>query len=123
MLLNLLYFGAVFEATKGAEREATLKLLIANHRTKKCKHASKAIRVGMVSKESPSPIKRAAAGFCIGFLDNTDEAGEVAHPPAKRTTKNMCQKQFISLAKHAWEGEVWGMLKKEIASELLEGQS
>jgi hypothetical protein len=65
----------------------------------------------MVTKEPPSPIKRAAAGYCTGFLDNTDEAGAVAHPPAKRTTKNMYQKQFISLAKHAWDGEVWDMLK------------
>ena len=97
--------------------------LIYNQRSWKCKQAGKALRVGMVSKESPSPQKRLAAGFCIGFLDNTDEAGEVAHPPAKRTTKKMCQKQLISLVKHAWDGEVWDMLKKEIASELLEGQA
>lgn len=77
----------------------------------------------MVTKESPSPIKRVAAGYCIGFLDNTDEAGEVAHPAGKRTTKGMCQKQFISLAKHAWDGEVWDMIKKEVASELLEGET
>ena len=95
--------------------------LINNQRSRKCKQAGKAIRVGMVSKESPSPQKRLAAGFCIGFLDNTDEAGEVAHPPAKRTAKGICQKQFASLVKHAWDGEVRALLKKETAPGLLEG--
>jgi hypothetical protein len=55
-----------------------------------------------------SPLVSALA-FCIGFLDNTDEAGEVAHPPAKRTTK----KQSISLEKHALgaRGGVWALLR------------
>ena len=31
----------------------------------------------MVSAESPSPIKRMAAGFCVGMADKTNEDGEV----------------------------------------------
>ena len=34
--------------------------------------AKKALTVGMVSAESPSPMKRVAAGFCKGMADKTD---------------------------------------------------
>ena len=81
-----------------------------NEKKRKIVIAKKAFTVGMVSEESPSPMKRVAAGFCKGMADRTDEDGELVygkayykHGPKQRD----CETCMISLAKHAWDGAVW----------------
>ena len=81
--------------------------------------AKKALDVGMVSPESPAPIKRMAAGFCRGLADKTDEEGEVVSVDKSIATRNRCQSQLISLSKNAWDGAVWEKIKREMMHELV----
>ena len=81
--------------------------------------AKKALDVGMVSADSPSPIKRVAAGFCRGMADKTDEDGEVVSVGKSIATRNRCQSQLISLSKNAWDGAVWEKIKREMMHELV----
>jgi len=81
--------------------------------------AKKALEVGMVSADSPSPIKRVAAGFCRGMADKTDEDGEVVSTSKSIATRNRCQSQLMSLSKHAWDGAVWEKMKMEMMHELV----
>ena len=82
--------------------------------------AKKAFHVGMVGAESPSPIKRMAAGLCVGMADKTNEDGEVIFTAKQGFgTRNHCQAQLVSLAKHAWDGAVWEKNKRELIHELV----
>ena len=82
--------------------------------------AKKAFTVGMVSAESPSPMKRVAAGFCKGMADKTNEDGGVIFTAKQGFgTRNHCQAQLVSLAKHAWDGAVWEKNKRELIHELV----
>ena len=83
--------------------------------------AKKAFTVGMVSAESPSPMKRVAAGFCKGMADKTNEDGGVIFIATQGCfgTRNHCQAQLVSLAKHAWDGAVWEKIKRELMHELV----
>ena len=83
--------------------------------------AKKAFTVGMVSADSPSPIKRVAAGFCKGMADKTNEDGEAIFVATQGGfgTRNHCQAQLVSLAKHAWDGAVWEKIKRELMHELV----
>ena len=82
--------------------------------------AKKAFTVGMASAESPSPMKRVAAGFCKGLADKTNEDGEVIFTAKQGFgTQNHCQAQLVSLAEHAWDGAVWEKIKRELMHELV----
>ena len=92
-----------------------------NEKIRKKKIANKALTVGMVSAESTSPIKRMAAGLCVGMADKTNEDGEVIFTATGGNfgTRNHCQAQLVSLAKHAWDGAVWEKIKRELMHELV----
>jgi len=107
---------------KEHEEAVLLRKARRNEKTRKTSIAKKAIAVGMVSAESPSPMKRVAAGFCKGMADRTDEDGELVygkgyykHGPKQRD----CETCMISLAKHAWDGAVWEKIKRELMHELV----
>ena len=57
---------------KEHEEAALLRKARRNEKIRKKVIANKALTVGMVSAESPSPMKRAAAGFCKGLADKTN---------------------------------------------------
>ena len=93
---------------KEHEEAVLLRKARRNEKIRKKVIANKALTVGMVSAESPSPMKRAAAGFCKGLADKTNEDGEVIFTAKQGFgTQNHCQAQLVSLAKHAWDGAVW----------------
>ena len=105
---------------KEHEEAALLRKARRNEKIRKKVIANKALTVGMVSAESTSPMKRAAAGFCKGLADKTNEDGEVIFAIAKPiNTRNHCQAQLVSLAKHAWDGAVWEKIKRELMHELV----
>ena len=82
--------------------------------------AKKALKVGMVTTQSPSPLKKVAAGFCRGVSDLTDEDGEVVFNNKQGIgNRNCCQQQLISLAKHALDGGVWKKIRREMIDEML----
>ena len=93
---------------KEHEEAVLLRKERTNEKKRKIVIAKKAFTVGMVSTESPSPMKRVAAGFCKGLADKTNEDGEVIFTAKQGFgTRNHCQAQLVSLAKHAWDGAVW----------------
>ena len=81
--------------------------------------AKKALHVGMVSADSPSSIRRMAAGFCRGMADKTDEDGEEVTTGKSSATRNHCQSQLTSRSKHAWDGAVWEKINRELIHELV----
>ena len=62
---------------KEHEEAVLLRKARTNEKQRKRVIAKKAVTVGMASAESPSPIKRMAAGLCVGMADRTNEEGEV----------------------------------------------
>ena len=102
------------------EEAALLRKARENEKIRKKIIAKKALTVGMVSAESPSPMKRVAAGFCKGMADRTDEDGELVFTGKRGYPKQRdCETCMISLAKHAWDGKVWGKMKRGMMHELV----
>ena len=105
---------------KEHEEAVLLRKERTNEKKRKIAIAKKALTVGMVSAESPSPMKGVAAGFCKGLADKTNEDGEVIFTAKQGFgTRNHCQAQLVSLAKHAWDGAVWEKIKRELMHELV----
>ena len=105
---------------KEHEEAVLLRKARRNEKTRKTAIAKKAIAVGMVSAESPSPMKRVAAGFCKGMADRTDEHGELVFTGKHGYPKQRdCETFMITLARHAWDGKVWEKMKREMMYELV----